>query len=204
MNTMRKPILWQENILRKIVKIIFFILFTFFINSNCIAKEKWVVDKDISKITFELPVLFASNVVGEFKNIDGFVEIDLKNRKNNKAILSVEIESIETNYKKYKDLLLGPVFLDFKKFPLGIIDTKKFSYENENELELNIELTIKGISKITKTKLKIKNITSDIVQILGTLEFSRTDFNIGSGGWKNTTFLKDNIRIESNIFLIRE
>jgi len=190
--------------LRKIIKNLIIFLVLFFITTEVSAKERWIIDKDLSSINFELPVLFASNVTGEFKNIDGFVEIDLDNKQNNKALLSVEINSIEGNYAKYRELMLGPLFFDSKKYPIGLIDTKKFSYENEKELSLNIELTIKGISKIVNTNLTINRLTNDIVQILGTLKFSRTDFEIGTGSWNNTTILKDKINIESNIFLIKE
>ena len=204
MSIMKKQIFLLENILRKTTNIYCLILILFlFINSNSIAKEKWIIDQNISKITFEVPVLFARNVFGEFNSIDGFVEIDLENKKNNKALLSIQIDSIVINYEKYRDLLLGPLFFDSKNFPLSVIDTKKFSYKNENELELNIELTLKGISKMEKTKLQIKKLTNDIVQILGTLEFSRTDYNVGMDSWRNTTILKDKIKINSNIFLIR-
>ena len=202
---MKKQILLQENILKKIIK---FILHSkvciLLISTNCIAKEKWVIDKDISKITFEVPVLFASDVKGEFKNIDGFVEIDLENKKNNKALVSADIQSIEINYSKYRDLLLSPIFFDLSNFPLALLDTKKFSYENQDELTLDIELTIKGISKMTETKITIKKLTNDIVQILGSLKFSRNDFNIGTGNWKNTTILKENVKIDANIFLIKD
>ena len=202
---MKKQIFLQENILKKINKIILLLLFSFVsISTNSNAKEKWLIDKDISKITFEVPVLFASNVKGEFKNINGFVEIDLDNKKDNKALISVDVGSIEINYNKYKDLLLSPIFFDSSKFPLALLDTKKFTYKNENELKLNIELTIKGISNISETKLTVKKLTSEIVQILGNLNFSRTDFNIGTGNWTNTTILKDKIKIKANIFLIKE
>ena len=202
---MKKQILLQENILKKIIKIILYSkVCILLISTNCIAKEKWVIDKDISKITFEVPVLFASDVKGEFKNIDGFVEIDLENKKNNKALVSADIQSIEINYSKYRDLLLSPIFFDLSNFPLALLDTKKFSYENQDELTLDIELTIKGISKMTETKITIKKLTNDIVQILGSLKFSRNDFNIGTGNWKNTTILKDNVKIDANIFLIKD
>ncbi len=194
-----------ENILRKIFSNFFLIIiFLIFSLSSGYANQKWVIDKNISTITFEVPVLFATNVKGEFKNIDGFVEIDLKNKKNNKALLSVSIDSIENNYQKYNDLLLGPIFFDSSNFPIGLIDTKKFSYDDENNLNLNIELTIKGISKIVEAQLNVIKLTSDIVQIIGTLEFSRNEFNIGTGKWSNTTILKDNVLINSNIFLIKE
>ena len=101
-------------------------------------------------------------------------------------------------------MILSPIFFDFSNYPLAVLDTKKFSYQNEKQLFLDIELTIKGISKIIKTELRINNLTNDIVQILGKLEFNRNDFNIGTGNWQNTSILKNKIKIESNIFLIKE
>ncbi len=194
----------RGNLLKTIFKKIFFFYLIFLFSNPVVAKEKWVVDKSLSKISFEVPVLFATNVLGEFKNFEGFVVLDLGDMKNNKAVFSVDIESINFNYEKYRNLLLGPIFFDSTNYPISVLDTKKFSYKNETELILDIELTIKGISKIVETKLKIKKLTEDIVQILGSTEFSRTQFNIGMKSWQNTTILKDKINIKSNIFLIRE
>ena len=174
------------------------------LSSKSIANEKWILDKNISSISFEVPVLFATNVIGKFENIDGFVKLDLKDKKNNKAILSVDIESLKVNYEKYMDLILGPVFFDSTKYPFGVLDTKKFAYNNEEKLNLDIELSIKGITKTIDTQLTIINLTSDLVQIKGLLEFSRNDFNIGTGNWKNTAILKDKIIINSNLFLMKE
>ena len=174
------------------------------LSSKSSANEKWILDKNISSISFEVPVLFATNVIGKFENINGFVELDLKDKKNNKAILSVDIESLKVNYKKYMDLILGPVFFDSTKYPFGVLDTKKFAYNNEEKLNLDIELSIKGITKTIDTELIIINLTPDLVQIKGLLEFSRNDFNIGTGNWKNTAILKDKIIINSNLFLMKE
>ena len=195
----------QENILKKTINFFLILLILYLgLSSKSIANEKWILDKNISSISFEVPVLFATNVIGKFENIEGFVELDLKDKKNNKAILSVDIESLKVNYKKYMDLILGPVFFDSTQYPLGVLDTNKFSYNNEEKLSLNMELSIKGITKIIDTELTIINLTSDLVQIKGLLEFSRNDFNIGTGNWKNTTILKDNIIIKSNLFLMRD
>ena len=195
----------QENILKKTINLFLILLILCLgLSSKSIANEKWILDKNISSISFEVPVLFATNVIGKFENIDGFVELDLKDKKNNKAMLSVDIESLKVNYEKYMDLILGPVFFDSTKYPFGVLDTKKFAYNNEEKLNLDIELSIKGITKIIDTELTIINLTSDLVQIKGLLEFSRNDFNIGTGNWKNTTILKDNIIIKSNLFLMRD
>ena len=112
---MKKQIFLLDNISKKIkFRILIKILISVFLFTNCNANEKWKLDKNISKITFEVPVLFAKNIIGEFKNIDGYVEIDLTNKNQNKAIFSVEIESIEINYKKYNELVLSHIFFNAK------------------------------------------------------------------------------------------
>ena len=195
----------QESTLKKTVKkLIYLVLILSCFSSYGIAKERWILDKKISEITFEVPVLLAKNVMGKFNTFDGFVEIDTLDQKNNKAILSVNINSLEMNYKKYKNLILSDIFFNSDKYPIGIIDTKKFAYNNEEKLNLDIELTIKGTTRVVNTELLVIKLTNDLVQIKSELKFSRNDFNIGTGNWKNTTILKDKIKINSNIFLFKE
>ena len=178
-----------------------FIFFLFFC-PIITAKEKWKLDKNLSTIKFELPVLFIKNVEGEFKEIDGFVELDVNN--NNKAIFSVKIDSIEINYKKYKNLLLSSTFFDSKNFPIALVDTKKFSYKNENKLNFNVELIIKNTSRLTPISLEIIQLTEDMVQIKGDLIFSRKLFKIGLGKWSSGKILSDKAIIKTDLFLIKQ
>ena len=107
---MKKQITWLDDILKKYK--FFFILFLFFNLPNITyASERWVLDKELSTIEFELPVLFAKNVKGSFNTMEGFVELDLSQKENNKAIFYVEVNDLEMNYIKYKDLLLSNIFL---------------------------------------------------------------------------------------------
>ena len=48
----------------------------------------------------------SNDVKGKFNSFEGFVVIDLENKKNNRALFSVKIDSIELNYNNYIDLLL--------------------------------------------------------------------------------------------------
>ena len=202
---MKEQIFWLDVLLKKVIKILLSFTFIFFlIPSIVFASERWIIDKDLSSITFELPVLLVKNVQGTFTNIEGFVELDVDHKKNNKAIFSVDIGSVDMNYKKYKDLLLSNIFFDERQFPKVIIDTKKFSYQNEEELEINVELIIKGQSKLTPLTITVKRLAEELVQIQSELVFSRTDFNIGIGKWSNTTILRDKTKIKTNLFLFKE
>ena len=194
-----------ENILKRNYKVFLLTYLTlFFYSIEIFAKEKWVIDSNISYIKFELPVLFAENVKGDFKKIDGLVEIDLDNKSNNKAIFTVDINSIEINYKKYLDLVLSETFFNSSKYPLSLIDTKKFKYQEEQEILLPVELSIKGKSKIIPINLQINKLSNDLVQIITKFDFSRTEYEVGKGKWRNTAILKDRISIDANIFLFKE
>ncbi len=200
---MKKLITWREDILKK-YKFFFIFLFLLTLSNFTLASERWVLDKSLSTIEFELPVLFAKNVKGTFNTIEGFVELDVNQKENNKALFYVEVNDIDMNYVKYKDLVLSNIFFDAKQFPKAVVDTKKFSYENEKNLVLNVELTIKGKSEIVPLIINIKRLAEEIVQIQSELSFSRTDFKIGIGNWSNTSILKDNVKLTTNLFLFRE
>ena len=195
----------HENTLKKIIKnLIYFLIVIFFCINQSYANERWKIDKEISKISFEVPVLFTTNVKGSFKDIDGFVQLDTKDREKNKAIFSVSINSIEINYQKYKELLLSPIFFNANKYPLGVLDTKNFLYINNKISKLEIELTIKNKTIKIPINLEVNQLTQDLVQIKGKLFFLRSDFNIGTGNWQNTTILKDRVELNYDIFLFRE
>ena len=200
---MKKQIIWQGAILKK-YKFFLFLFLLIVIPSFSHAAERWVLDKSLSTIEFELPVLFAKNVKGSFNTIDGFVELDVNQKENNKAIFYVEVNDLDMNYIKYKDLLLSNVFFDSQQFPKAVVDTKKFSYVNETEFSMDVELTIKGKSAIVPLVINVKRLAEELVQIQSELIFSRTAFEIGIGNWKNTTILKDKVKLSTNLFLFRE
>ena len=187
------------------MKVIFSLFFIFLYCKQSAANDLWTIDKNISSIEFEVPVLLTKNVIGKFNEFDGFVSLDLSNQNNNKALINVRIDSLDINYKRYKDLVLSEVFFDAKKYPLGLIDTNnfKFNYE-ENKINLTGELTIKGKSQNIPINIEVIKLASELVQVKSEIFFSRNEFNIGIGSWKNTSILKDEIKIKANIFLFKE
>ena len=202
---MKKLIFLHVGILKKINTLLTLITTSsFFFAPSTYADEKWRVDKELSTISFELPVLFVKNVLGTFQNFEGFIEIDLDQKKENKAIFSVEINSLDMNYAKYRNLLLSDIFFDAKQFPIAMIDTKKFSYQNEKKITLDVELTIKGKSEIVPLTILVKRLGEELVQIESELSFSRTFFKIGTGKWSNTAILRDKAKIKTNLFLFKE
>ena len=77
------------------MKVIFSLFFIFLYCKQSAANDLWIIDKNISSIEFEVPVLFANNVIGKFNEFDGFVSLDLSNQNNNKALINVRIDSLD-------------------------------------------------------------------------------------------------------------
>ena len=68
MNIMKKLIFLLENILKKInLTLLFLLIFTLY-GLEIKSKERWLLDKTLSTITFEVPVLLSKNVKGELSN----------------------------------------------------------------------------------------------------------------------------------------
>ena len=86
--------------------------------------------------------------------------------------------------------------------------TAKMGADNDNESVLDAkmigELTIKGKSQKIPIDIEVIKLASELVQIKSEISFSRNEFDIGTGSWKNTTILKDEIKIKANIFLFKE
>ena len=200
---MKKLTTWQGGILKKF-KFFLIILYCLIISTLTSASERWILDTSLSTVEFELPVLFAKNVKGKFNSIDGFVELDLTKKENNKAVFAVQINDIDMNYIKYKDLLLSKIFFDAENFPKAVVDTKKFSYVDDTEIELEIELSIKGINAMVPLKVYVSRLAEELVQIQTEMIFSRTAFNIGIEKWQNTSILKDKVKLQTNLFLFKE
>ena len=200
---MKKQITWQEDIL-KIFKIFFILFFLSILSNKLYASERWMIDKNLSTIEFELSVLLANNVQGKFNNIEGYVELDVDKKINNKAIFSVKVDDLDMNYIKYKDLLLSNIFFDAFQFPKAVVDTKKFSYNDEKEILLNVELTLKGKNEMVPLTIYVTRLADELVQIQSELIFSRTKFKIGVGKWENTNILRDKVKLKTNFFLFKQ
>ena len=172
----------------------YFFLFLFFCNQS-LALEKWIINNSKSSINFSIPVLFAEDIKGNFKNFKGFVNADRKNLKGVVNIV-VDIESISTNYDlDYADFIKGDVFFDIIKFPQASIKTKDFVINKDNTANAFATLSIKGKDKDFKIPLNYNLQENNKAIAKGNFNFNRSDFEIGTGIWASTLILKDEVTV---------
>ena len=179
-----------------------FFIIVFKVDHPLNANEVWLLDKDLSTIEFEVPVFFAKNVKGEFKEIEGFVQLNNQEQVS-KVFILVKVDSININYEKHHDLLLSSTFLNQKEFKNIFVDTiqRPISYKKKKINEVKIRISLNGTYKYIPYNFEIIELAEELVQIKGELELSRSFFKIGMGKWYSTIFLKENITIKTNLFL---
>ena len=165
-------------------KFIFCILLVVLYSNNIAGKNIWTIDKKLSEIKFEVPVVLAKKIKGQFKEFDGFIVIDLDDKENNKALFSVQINSIE--------------------FPIVIIDAKNFVLPtNSNTLLISAELQIKDIIRVIPLKVIFNHLTNNFVQVTTNFKFSRNNYTLGKDKWSSGLILRDTINVKVNLFLNR-
>ena len=186
-------------------KFIFCIALILIYSSKINANNTWTIDKELSEIKFELPVVLTKKVKGQFRKFDGFVILDEENKENNRVLFSIKINSMEINYEKYKELLFSSIFFDEINFPISTIDTKKFILpNNSNSLQINVELQIKDIHHVIPLKIEFNHLTNNFVQVKTSLQFSRTSYELGKNRWSSTLILRDIIHLNANLFFSRK
>jgi Uncharacterized conserved protein len=100
--------------------------------------------------------------------------------------------------------LLSNIFFNSDQFPQASAKTNKFIYNNEKNINLDLDITIKGITNTIPVSLKIIKLAKELIQIEGKLKFSRNSFKIGIDQWQNKSILKDQVVVNLNLFLFKK
>ncbi|WP_340114960.1 YceI family protein [Maribellus mangrovi] len=108
-------------------------------------KTVWTLDPTHSEITFKVKHMMISNVKGEFKNFNAFVEGDELEKAKIKA--TINSSSVYTNNDDRDNHLKSADFFDAENHKELTFDATSFKKVDNDEYKLNGVLTIKGVSK---------------------------------------------------------
>jgi polyisoprenoid-binding protein YceI len=108
---------------------------------------KWILDPNHSEVLFKVKHLMITNVKGEFRKIEGFLQSSSTDFSNASVEVTLNAASVFTNNEDRDAHLKGADFLDVEQHEqLTFKGTDFIKLDSENYL-LKGMLTIKGISK---------------------------------------------------------
>ena len=160
---MKRLIFLHVDISKKINTLLTLIITSsFFFTSSIYADEKWEMDKELSTISFELPVLFVKNVQGTFQNIEGFVEIDLDKKEKSK------VNKLNTKKKDFLVILsnnTGNISESCRKANIGR-STFYLWFNNDSDFKKEVESVREDLLDFAESKLWEKIVSGNLTAII--------------------------------------
>jgi polyisoprenoid-binding protein YceI len=175
------------------------------------ATTKWVIDPMHSEVQFKVKHLVISTVTGFFKSFDGSLETENEDFDGAKISFSLDIHSIDTNQSQRDAHLKSADFFDAEQFPKITFVSTSFKKTEEDEFQLDGDLTVKGITKSVTLAAEFGGSTDDFYgntkagfEVTG--KISRKEFGLTWDGITEagSVVLGDDIKILINIQLAKQ
>lgn len=161
------------------------------------AAEFTKVQADKSTIVFGYKQMNVG-MEGKFKKFAVQLNFDPANAASAKAVLDVDLASIDTGFAEGDDEVAGKQWFNTKAFPTAHFVSSSVKPLGSNRYEIAGQLTIKGrtqaVTAPTTVTIQGNNATFD-----GAFVLKRADFAIGEGQWADFGTVANEIQIKFHI-----
>lgn len=108
------------------------------------------VDPSHSEVTFKVKHLMITNVTGTFSKFDATLDADKEDFSDAKVTFEADINSISTNNEQRDGHLKSDDFFNAEQFPKMTFESTAITKKNDEDYELDGNLTIRDITKPVK------------------------------------------------------
>jgi polyisoprenoid-binding protein YceI len=112
-----------------------------------IATSTWNIDPAHSVAEFKVKHMMISNVKGQFTGVAGTLTLDEAEITNSKIEATIDAASINTREPQRDAHLKSADFFDVEKFPALSFKSARVLRKSSDELEVEGELTIHGVTR---------------------------------------------------------
>src|SRR5271165_5645017 len=111
------------------------------------AQDTWQLDPPHSSAQFSVRHLGVSTVRGAFTKVSGTVLYDPADLAKTSIQVTIDAASVDTRVDMRDNDLRSPNFLDVKKYPTMMFQSKKVESAGAGKLKVTGNLTIHGVTK---------------------------------------------------------
>ncbi len=142
-------------------------------------------------------------VEGSFRRFTAQLDFDPAKPAAGSARLAVEVASYDLGDASFNDSVAGPDWFAAKQFPQATFVSSAITPAGANHFQVKGNLTIKGHTEtvVVPVVLSQQGATQTFD---GTLPIKRLAFNIGTGEWKDTSTVADEVLIKFHIVVVRK
>ncbi len=139
-------------------------------------------------------------VEGDFKRFNAQVSFDPTKPAEAKASVEIDIASFDIGAEDYNREVRKPEWFDAARHPKATFVTTAIKPVGTGRYEASGRLTIKGVSRNVVAPVSFKAQGKQQV-FEGVLPIRRLHYNIGSGEWKDTSIVADEVQVRFRIVM---
>ncbi|RFU48587.1 YceI family protein [Paraburkholderia sp. DHOC27] len=135
---------------------------------------------------------------GTFKKFTAQLDFDPARPSAGSAKLSIDTASYDLGDESYNQQVRGKEWFDTAQFPNATFVSSAIAPAGGNQFKVSGTLTIKG--KSTNVTVPVTVTQQGATQTFdGTLPIKRSQFDIGTGEWKDTSVVADEVLIKFHL-----
>jgi polyisoprenoid-binding protein YceI len=137
-------------------------------------------------------------VDGTFKKFNAQLTFDPAKPAAGSANLSIDTGSYDLGDNEYNKQVRGKEWFDSTTFPTATFVSSAIAPAGGSQYKVTGKLTIKGKSQVVTVPVSITQ--QGATQVFdGALPIRRTQFDVGTGDWKDTSVVADDVVIKFHI-----
>ncbi|HZZ10310.1 MAG TPA: YceI family protein [Paraburkholderia sp.] len=142
-------------------------------------------------------------VEGKFGKFTAQISFDPAKAAAGSAQLTIDVASYDLGDETYNDQVRGKDWFDAKTYPSATFTSSAIAPAGGNQFKVTGKLTIKGKSQTVVVPVTV--VQQGAMQVFdGSLSIKRSQFDIGTGEWKDTSVVADDVVIKFHLVAARK
>jgi polyisoprenoid-binding protein YceI len=138
------------------------------------------------------------SVDGKFKKFDAQVSFDAAKPEAGSANITLDMSSYDLGDDEYNKQIRGKEWFDSATFPKATFVSSGIAAAGGNQYKVTGKITIKGKSQTITVPVTVTQ-QGATETFDGSLPVKRTQFDVGTGEWKDTSVVADDVIIKFHI-----
>lgn len=137
-------------------------------------------------------------VDGSFKRFNAQLIFEPGSNLEGRAAVTIDTSSYDLGDESYNKQVLGKEWFDSATYPKATFISSSIKPTGGDHYNVTGTLTIKNVSQIVKVPVTVSKQGNTLI-FDGSLPIKRTTFTIGTGEWKDTSVVSDDVFINFHL-----
>ncbi|MBX3709721.1 MAG: YceI family protein [Gammaproteobacteria bacterium] len=143
-------------------------------------------------------------VSGSFKKFNGEITFDPAQLEMSNVIIKVDTSSVSAPYSDLVEVLKSADWFSVKHFPVAVFKASQFIKTGDNKYDAKGTLTIRDKTIPITVNFIVEEMTKTTARVKGSVMLKRNAFGIGQGEWASTEEIKDEVKVDFVLSVIKK